>query len=227
MGCTTFLATSCASGSQEVAGSAIDRPAGSSTPGSTTAPAPLSQSVHPVTTVVISDDAAAVGDGQPAAEGWPRVLAASLAGAGTPLQLEVAAADAGGYAGDPTFTELVRDTVVESTQLVVFYETAVGSASAAAVAEGAEDAFAAVERQAPDAVVVVVAPWASGNAPVPSDAVRDAVRAAADDAEVSVTYIDPVGDGWARQASQRQIADLMYADVADLVAALATSGAFE
>ncbi|MGY1886108.1 hypothetical protein ACI799_12520 [Blastococcus sp. SYSU DS0753] len=237
IGCATVVSTSCAAGTQpEGAGTAADPPAGSSVAGPSVAgpsatggatAAPPSGSVHPVTTVVVSDDPVISAGGQPAADGWPAVLASSLAAAGTPLELAVATADDGGYAGDPPFADLVERAVVDSTQVVVFHETEVGPASADAVGEGAEEAFAAVERRAPDAVVVVVAPWAPGGAPASDDEVHDAVRAAADGAEVSVTYIDPAGEGWGQGATQRQIADRVHEDVADLVAALAHSGAFD
>ena len=188
--------------------------------------------VHPVPTVVITDDPAVVAAG-PSAEGaWPGLLAARLESSGSPLALTPAAVEDAGFAAQepagPTFTELVRDAVSHSTQLVVFYDSRWGPAGASEATRDAEQAFSAVEELAPDALVVLVGPWQpSPEAPRPDDTDIGAVQAAADASVVAVTYVDPVADGWPIGASQQQVADLVYPHVSELVAALANSGAFD
>ncbi|SDY66716.1 hypothetical protein SAMN05661080_04217 [Modestobacter sp. DSM 44400] len=222
--CTAVLVGSCASGGDV-------RGEGPGAPSATVVPS-TSARTHPVTTVVVSDDPAVSAAGPTATGAWPGELAALLEGSGTALDLEVAAKDAAGFAVEdpaaPSFADLVRDRVVHSTQLVVFSETQFGSAAAPDVAQGAREAFAAVEEAAPDALIVVVAPWTSApDLPAPTAEVRAAVHAAAQSAEVAVTYVDPVADGWPTGASQQQVAELLLPDVAPLVTALAGSGAFD
>jgi hypothetical protein len=217
--------SSCAS----TGGQAADEGAG--TPSATAVPS-ASAATQPVTTVVVSDDPAVATAGSTAAGTWPGELAALLAGSGTALDLTVAAAADTGFAVvDPTgssFADLVRERVVHSTQLVVFSETRFGSVSGPDVGEGAREAFAAVEETAPDALVVVIAPWTSApDLPASTAEVRAAVREAADSAEVAVTYVDPVADGWPTGAGQQAVAELLYPDVAPVVTALARSGALD
>lgn len=193
---------------------------------------PGSSSVHPVTTVVVTDDPAVSAAEASGEEAWPGLLAAELGRTGAPATITSAAADGAGYAADggdgPTFTDLVVEQVVHSTQLVIVFDTELGGAGAPAVEEGAAAAFKAVEEQAPDALLVVVAPYRfSPDAPAPTEDVRGAVRAAADGAEVAVTYIDPVAEGWPTGIDQQQIASLIHAHIAELAGALARSGAFD
>jgi hypothetical protein len=232
--CVAVLGASCSSGNEARGG-------GPGTPSATAVPPSAQEqqdasvgsgATHPVTTVVVSDDPAVSTAGPSAAGAWPGAVAALLAGSGTPLELEVAAAVGGGFAvdapADPSFAELVGESVVHSTQLVVFSETRFGSAAAPDVARGAREAFAAVEQAAPDARIVVVAPWASvPDVPVPSPEVRAAVREAAESAEVAVTYVDPVTEGWPTGANQEEVGELLFPEVSALVAALAGSGAFD
>jgi hypothetical protein len=111
---------------------------------------------------------------------------------------------------------------------VVFYDSRWGTAAAADVTRDAEQAFSAVEAAAPDALVVAVGPWQPApEAPQPDAETRSAMRAAVDASVVAVTYVDPVAESWPTGASQQQFADLLYPHVSDLVAALATSGAFD
>jgi hypothetical protein len=188
-------------------------------------------SVHPVTAVVISDDAALSAGGVPDEAAWPALLAAALDGTGTPLDVQVAVTEGAGFAPDAsgeTFTDLVLGKVVHSTQLVFFFETRYGNASAQGVQEGARLAFKNVEEQAPDALIVVVGPWAAGpDNPGPRGGISSAVAEAALGAELPVTYVDPVAEGWPDDAGEQQIADLPRPHVADLAAALAGSGAFD
>jgi hypothetical protein len=188
--------------------------------------------VHPVTTVVVTDDPAVVASGSSAEGAWPGLLAARLESSGSPLTLTPVAVEDAGFAAEqpagPTFTELVMDTVSHSTQLVVFYDSRWGPAGASEVTRDAEQAFSAVEEMAPDALVVVVGPWQpSPEAARPDATAVGAVQAAVDASVVAVTYVDPVADGWPTGASQEQIADLVYPHVSELVAALANSGAFD
>jgi hypothetical protein len=191
-----------------------------------------SSSVHPVTTVVVTDDPAYSAAGSSADGTWPALLAANLADEGGPLELTSAAAQGAGFAPDdpsePSFTDLVVERVDHSTQLVVFFETAFGSADARAVGDGAAAAFKSVEEAAPDAVMVVVGPYrASADAPEPTDEVRGALRDAAHGAEAPATYVDPVAERWPVAAGQQQIADLLTEPLAPLAKSLAESGAFD
>jgi hypothetical protein len=148
------------------------------------------------------------------------------------MTLTQAAIQGAGFATNdpsgPSFTELVVDHVVHSTQLVVFFDTALGAADARAVGDGAAAAFKAVEEAAPDAVIVVVGPYrSSAEASEPGDEVRGAVRDAAQSAEAPVTYVDPLAERWPVGASQQQIADLLSGQMAPLAKSLAESGAFD
>ncbi|TFV78367.1 hypothetical protein E4P39_03890 [Blastococcus sp. CT_GayMR19] len=182
--------------------------------------------------MVITDDPAVAAAG-PSAEGsWPGLLAASLGSAGSPLALTPVAVEGAGFAAEapngPAFTDLVVDTVSHDIQLVVFYDSRWGLAGASEVSRSAEQAFSAVEEAAPDALVVVVAPWQPApEAPQPDSRARSAVQAAVDASVVAVTYVDPVAEGWPGGASQQQIADLLFPHVTDLVTALGRSGAFD
>lgn len=234
----TVLVCSCGVG-EDAGGTATSVSSGARTTSSSpSTPVPPEQAAgpgaptrgpHAVTTVVITDDPAA---GSPAGDGWPHELAARAEESGSPLELDVVAVGGSGYRpGTPTgpsFTDLVADHVVHSTQLVVFAENDLGTATAADVGRGADAAFAAVEEAAPDALIVVVAPWAAEPAlPPPAPEVRQAVQEAAAGAEVTVTYVDPVAEGWPTGAGPQQIAELLSADVLPVVGALARSGAFD
>ncbi|MCW2763567.1 MAG: hypothetical protein JWR85_3768 [Marmoricola sp.] len=223
-----LLVTSCATGSRTDDGAASSTGAASTT--SVTAPGPggvdepTGASAHAVTTVVISDAAA----GAPT---WPQLLADRLAAAGSPLDADVVVGR-GGFApedpADSSFAELVTEEVEPSTQLVVFRQTWTGAGRAADVAEGMGEAFGAVEAAAPDALIVLVAPsGATADAPAPAQADRDAIRSAAEGAEVAVTYVDPVTEGWSNVTDPARTADALFPHVAPLVAALANSGAFD
>jgi hypothetical protein len=245
LACAGLLVSSCAGadaapGAAGGNGSVTGSPSASPLPPSAAAAgaqqaapgAPVAGSTHPVTTVVVSDDPAVSAAGQSAAGAWPGAVAQRLAASGTPLELQVAADPAAGFAVDvPTdlsFTDLVLQRVAADTQLVVFSETRFGSAAASEVGQGAKEAFAAVERQAPDALIVVVAPWpSSADLPAPGPEVRAAVQTAAQGAEVTVTYVDPVTEGWPTGAGQQQIAELLSRDIRPVVMSLATSGAFD
>jgi len=186
-------------------------------------------SVHAVTTVLLTDDPAPSERGSTT---WPDALADRAARSGTPLALEVTATEGAGFAsvapGGVSFTDLVVEHVGHATQLVVFSENRFGSATASSIEDGAAAAFAAVEQAAPDALIVVVAPRAAptGSAD-PGPEVRAALRAATTSAEVAVTYVDPVAEEWPTGARPQQVADLVFADIAPVVEALARSGAFE
>jgi len=231
----SVLLASCAAGGGPDASSpdasspdASSAGAGSSSAGTTAPTATQSRPGHPVTTVVITDDPA-VGS---AAEGsWPGELAALAAGSGTPLDLDVAADADAGYvagAGGGSFADLVSAEVGPATQLVLFAGSASGAAIPVDVQLGAAAAFAAVEAAAPDALIVVVAPWqVAVGGPAPDPDVQAAVRTAADGAEVPVTLVDPGAAGWSAAGSQQAFAQLLYPEVAPLVDALAHSGAFE
>jgi hypothetical protein len=247
LACAGLLVSSCAAaggaagaagGSDPVTGSPSASPSlspssAAAAGGQQAAPdAPAARSTHPVTTVVVSDEPAVAAAGQSAAGAWPGAVAQRLAAAGTPLELQVVADPAAGFAADaptdPSFTALVLQHVAPDTQLVVFSETRFGSAAASAVSQGAKEAFAAVERQAPDALIVVVAPWpSSADLPAPGPEIRAAVQTAAQGAEVTVTYVDPVTEGWPTGADQQQIAELLSRDITPVVTSLASSGAFD
>jgi hypothetical protein len=182
---------------------------------------------HAVTTVVVTDGA----DDPTGGPTWPDLLAARLADAGTPLDDDLVVGR-GGFApedpADPSFAELVDKAVVASTQLVVLRQQWTGAARAVDVAEGMADAFSAVEAAAPDALIVLVAPsGATATAPAPTQTDRDTVRAAAEGAEVAVTFVDPVGQGWSTVTDPARTVDALFPHVAPLVASLATSGAFD
>jgi hypothetical protein len=234
--CATVALTSCgtgqaADGHGAAAESAAAEPHASAEHGRGSAD-PESATVHPVTTVVITDDPAVVDAGSSAEGAWPGLLAARLETSGSPLALTPVAVEDAGFAAEepagPAFTDLVLATVSHSTQLVVFYDSQWGEAGATEVTRDAEQAFSAVEEMAPDALVVVVGPWQpSPEAARPDPTATDAVQAAVDASVVAVTYVDPVADGWPAGAGQQQLADLLYPHVSDLVAALANSGAFD
>jgi hypothetical protein len=194
---------------------------------------PASRSVHPVTTVIVTDDPVVSAAGVSAETSWSGLLARSLDRNGSPMALSSDVVDSAGFADDespgrPSFSEVVADTVVHSTQLVIFFDTQVGAAGATAVGEGAAEAFRAVEEAAPDALIVVVGPYRmASDGSAPDEELRRAVRGAAQGAEVAVTYVDPVDEAWPAGASQQLIADLLFPHVAPLVRALAESGAFE
>jgi hypothetical protein len=238
-GATAGLALLVAGFGSACAGSEREPQAGSSTvsatasataaDGSDASTAATPHAPHPVTTLLVTDDAAVSAAGPTASGTWPAQLAGLLAESGAPLELDVAAAaDAGFAAGDDSFVDLVGAHIAPSTQLVVLYETEFAGAGAEEVRQGADAAFAAVEEGAPDAVIVVVAPWPSspGGRP-PGEEIRAAVRDAAAGAEVAVTYVDPVTEGWTTGASPEQIAGWLLPEVQPLAAGLARSGAFD
>jgi hypothetical protein len=189
--------------------------------------------VHPVTTVVVTDDPAVAAAGPTVDDTWVGELADRLEAAGSPLSLTSAAVDPSGFAAagpraGASFTDLVVEHVVHETQLVVFFEADPAAAGAAEVADGALEAFNAVEEAAPDAYVVVVGAhrYRPGTAE-PSAEVRQAVRNAAQRAEVVVDYIDPVAEGWPAGVPADEFAELVLPHVAELVAGLSQSGAFD
>jgi hypothetical protein len=218
------LVAGCAAGTPARAGTAE-----SSSPADSTGPIdPEVSSVHPVTTVIVTDDPALTATGT-AEESWPDLLADMLADAGSPLDVTTAAVDGAGFAqGEPSFTELVYGSVVHPTQLVIFFDSRIDSAAAPDIALGASDAFSAVEEQAPDAEAVVVEPWGDGaGATARGEDVRGALREGGQGAEVVLHYVDPVAEGWPVGADQQQIADLLYQHVAPLAEIMARSGSFD
>jgi hypothetical protein len=193
---------------------------------------PGPSSVHPVTTVVVTDDpAVAAATGAPNG-GWIGHLAEGLQQAGAPVSVTSAADAAAGFAAAPpggaSFTDLVDRHVEHATQLVIFFETDLTSDSAAVVAEGALEAFNAVEEAAPDGRVVVVGSFGyTGSETEPPADVRQAVRDAADRAEVAVDYIDPVAEEWPAGLEGKAFADRLQGHIVELVTALSRSGAFD
>jgi hypothetical protein len=190
-------------------------------------------SVQPVTTVVVTDDPAVAAARPTVEDTWVGGLADRLEAAGSPLALTSAAVDPSGFVAHgsrdgTSFTDLVVEHVVHETQLVVFFEADLGAAGAAEVTDGALEAFNAVEEAAPDAYVVVVGPhqYRPGTAEV-SQEIRQAVRNAAQRAEVVVDYIDPVAEGWPAGVPAARFAELVLPHVAELVAGLSQSGAFD
>jgi hypothetical protein len=186
-------------------------------------------SVHPVTTVVVTDDPAVAATGSAAEKNWPSLLARRLASAGSPLEVTLAVAEGAGFAdSDRSFTDLVHGTVTHPTQLVIFLDTRGDFTAPSAAGSGVADALGAVEERAPDGIAVVVGPWASqDDMRAPSADVRRAVRDSALHTEVTVTYVDPVAEDWPVGATQQQLADLLYPHVAPLAEMLARSGAFD
>jgi hypothetical protein len=231
--CTSLAVTSCGTGAAtQASGTSGASPAVSAETSAEPATTTGSGSVHPVTTVVVTDDPAVAAAGPSAEETWPGLLATRLSRAGSPLALTSVGVEGAGFAvagtGGPTFTDLVIDTVGHDIQLVVFYDSRWSTAGAVDVTRNAEEALSAVEAAAPDALVVVVGPWQPAtDAPLPDAGAAGAVQAAVDASVVAVTYVDPVAEDWPTGPSQQDVTDLLYPHVSGLVAALATSGAFD
>ncbi|MCF6736925.1 hypothetical protein [Blastococcus sp. KM273129] len=180
--------------------------------------------VHPVTTVVISGDPA-VATAVASAEGaWPTVLAERLGQAGAPIAVTTAGEGGGAFVPDhpaaSSFVDLVRAEVQHSTQLVVFHDTSTEEAAAGAIEEAAAAAFKATEEAAPDARIVLIVTATESDT-------REALASAARGAELPVTLVDAVSDGWPASPDQEEFADRLAPHVVELVGALARSGAFE
>jgi hypothetical protein len=195
---------------------AASSPAGTATgsPTSQSAPRSPAGAVDAVRTVVISDEGDVGSD-----ERWPDRLAGTLESSGIPMSVETAATEGAGYSGTPGFEELVERHAVGSTQLVVLFDSRIDSGSTGVLAEEARRTFTAVERAAPDALLVVVGPLSDGS----SSPARAELSALAD--EFGATVVDPSAEGWPPSPGQDEIADLLRPHIEPLADALAASGA--
>ena len=241
LACAALTASACSAGAPEDDGgsrspsaqpSPADPAAPSPSSGATTGPdgtASETAEVHPVTTVVITDDAAVADAGAGAAGTWPALLAAGM-DAASPLQVTTAGARGAGFTpgSGPAFSDLVAQSVGSTTQLVILFDSQLDTADAAALREGAEAAFRAVEEAAPDAMALLVVPASTATQGVRLDeAARAAVRGSAATAELQVVVVDPVAEGWPADPSQPDVAERLRPHVAPLAEVLARSGAFE
>ena len=162
-----------------------------------------------VRTVVVSDRAhSATGDPT-----WPDLLEADLETAGVPMDVAREAQDGAGFTSSPSFADLVARTAEGSTQLVVLFDSRL--AGTGTLTEAAEDTFTAVERAAPDALLVVVGPLgAEGTADL-----------AAATARAGGTYVDPRAEGWPAEPTHPELAELLRPHLQPIVEVLAASGA--
>jgi hypothetical protein len=162
-----------------------------------------------VRTVVISDEAPSTTAGAPA---WPDVLASELGAAGIPMSVVTVARDGAGFGSSPSFADLVAGTAEGSTQLVVLFDSRLdGSESLTAAAE---DTATAVERAAPDALLVVVGPLTAESAGLAAATQR-----------AGGTYVDPRAEGWPTDATQPELAELLRPHLEPIAEVLAASGA--
>ena len=100
------------------------------------------------------------------------------------MSVDTTAADGGGFDAAAGFERLIEQNAIGSTQLVVLFDSRLDADDAAVVGEAAERTFVAVERAAPDALLVVVGPLADADG-------GDALAAAAHDGE-QATDVDPI-----------------------------------
>lgn len=207
--------TGTATGSARTAPTTAPAPGGN---GSVTTIPPSLGPADAVRTVVLGDDGTASPVG--GAPVWPELLGATLERIGIPMSVVTAAADEAGFASSPSFTDLVAQHAVGSTQLVVLFDSRLGEADPAALAAAATESAEAVERAAPDAELVVVGPLPAGDlADGPATALREAVQ------DAGGTFIDPALEGWPPDATQAEIADLLRLHVQPIAEGLAASGA--
>ncbi len=184
----------------------------------TTAEPPALRPEDAVRTVVISDEGTtASGDAAPA---WPDLLTSTLEGLGIPMNVVTIAPGGAGFTSPPSFADLVAEKAEGSTQLVVLFDSRLAGTDGLTQAAG--DTFTAVERAAPDALLVVVGPLTVRDGEDASAASAD-LRSATEDA--SGTYVDPLAEGWPADVTQAEIADLLRLHLQPLTESLAASGA--
>jgi len=168
-----------------------------------------------VRTVVITDEASSSTTGAPA---WPDDLAGALEADGIPMDVATTARDGAGFGSSPSFADLVAGTAEGSTQLVVLVDSRLTGTEALPAA--AEETFTAVERAAPDALLVVVGPLPSEGDVTASE--RAELAAATQRA--GGTYVDPRAEGWPTDVTPSGLAELLRPHLEPLAEALAASG---
>lgn len=166
-----------------------------SAPASTGEPVEVPGAAEELRVLVVGDGTTAVPEG---AVGWPQLVAEEIAGDGTPVSVQVAAADGSGYlqtpAGGQTFAQLAEATGGD-WDVVVFAGSRADNAAAADLQAAAEETFAAARAASPEADLLAIGPaWPSTPAPGYVITDRDAVSAAAEAADVPFT--DPLAQLW-------------------------------
>ena len=179
---------------------------------------PVLEEVDAVRTVVISDEGTiAPGGASPA---WPEVLADVLEDIGIPMSVVTTAPEGAGFTSSPSFADLVAENAEGSTQLVVLFDSRVAGTDT--LPEAAHDTFTAVERAAPDAMLVVVGPLTADGGMDPTRASAD-LEAATERA--GGTYVDPLVEGWPSDVTHAEMAELLRLHLQPLAESLAASGA--
>lgn len=124
---------------------------------------------------------------------WPVVLANRLS-----LRLDVHAQEGAGYitpSAGKTLPLLAEENPnSEAAVVIVFAGRNDGNQTSADIRDAAAETFSTIRFNSPNAQLVVVGPsWALSSSP-DAARVRDAVKAAADEAKA--TFVDPVADQW-------------------------------
>jgi lysophospholipase L1-like esterase len=129
------------------------------------------------------------------ADGWPALVGQKLE-----ADLRLHAVSRAGYAAIGTtglnFPAAVRANPVPDADITVVFGSRndLGN-TRAAVAASAAETLQLIRSTAPSTKLVVIGPaWSSADVPAELVALRDAVRAAAADADV--VFVDPLADGW-------------------------------
>jgi hypothetical protein len=154
------------------------------------------KSADPLLLAVYGDGYAAGNEsGGLGAAGWPAIVA-ERAG----MRLALNAVSRAGYASVGATAQTLRDVVLASpvadaAVTVLFGSRNDAGEDLARVQVNAAEAIAAARSAAPQATVVVIGPaWSDAAVPAAVLGARDAVRAAA--VEADVTFIDPIKAGW-------------------------------
>jgi lysophospholipase L1-like esterase len=114
-------------------------------------------------------------------------------------EVEVATTGDAGYittAGEPTLPDLVAEADLTEADLVVLFGSRFDAAGIAdRVGGAAQQAISSIRDRAPDATLVIIGPaWPGAAPPAGVRNNRDVIRAAAEAA--SVTFVDPLDEGW-------------------------------
>lgn len=154
----------------------------------------------PTDILIVGDSYTAGSDqGGNGAEGWPALVQAALAEAGTEIAPTVQAAGGSGYVtpgpSGVTFPQLVEAAPDGGYGVVVFFGSRNDAVSGSNVTDAAAQALTTAKARWPEARMLVIGPpWVDGDPPRSMLINRDAVRAAADDA--AATFVDPLAEGW-------------------------------
>lgn len=171
--------------------------------------APIEKGTGRTTILVVGDSyTAGSAQGGNGLASWVSIATRQLDADGYTVGVDVSASGGCGYVqrgpGGVVFLDLVDAKRELDYDLIVFFGSRNDTLQKGDVRAAATEAYNAARRNSPDAELLVIGPpWVAENPPDWIEGTRDAVAAAAADAEA--TFVDPLAEGWFTGDASRYI----------------------